>query len=124
MPSGRLEQHCGRQSRDREGEEKHDGSSTCTEEGALPRCEGGLEYDDEGSGTPHVASTRLKRLELRGPEPDSNPYRHRRHPNDVREDAAHRSMLAWPYSHREPLQVLVHAAESEIVMHGMHEMGA
>src|ERR1039457_942917 len=35
----------------------------------------------KGDGTPHVGSARLKRLELRGPEPDSNPYRYRRHPN-------------------------------------------
>jgi hypothetical protein len=34
---------------------------------------------------------------LRGPEPDSNPYRHRRHPKGVREDAPHRSMLAPPF---------------------------
>jgi hypothetical protein len=81
MPSGRLEQPCRRQSRDREGEEKHDDRSTCAEEGALPRREARLQREGRGyAGSRPKRAFGWNRRELRGPKTNEDPHRHRRHP--------------------------------------------
>jgi hypothetical protein len=66
------------------GEQKNDDPRTRTEQGALPRCECGLERQEGWTLT--VADGRaVWRQELCGPHANHESQRHRRHPKDILE---------------------------------------